>query len=566
LQIVGVRPAGVANPFFQVQRIAMEQPPTGLSEGVRALRTPLTNLVNQRRFAEAVALAEKARRDFPRDSWLAAMHAYATFRLRQHEKAVEIASEALRLDPEHPTGLLVLGMSHRALGHHGQAADALLAAHRKLPTHVEAACMLLEETVAAYGLEKARSVHQEVSASLSDRAVMTCWARLLFRAGLDGELPRGCLSAPLISVPAWMERAGTPVEFLGEREAIPAAEPAVVGEPAPDPVVTFVPGYVPYVCTLRDATVFAAANVVLMPDGAAVNDTLADERYGRFLTFMSEPVVLDRRDDHLLLDLGRFKPAQYDAAIMLSGSVSEHFGHWVPEYLCRLNYLVRHPRFAELPILVDSGMPPSHLDYLRRIVPNKLVFLAKDVAVRCRELIVASPSTFFPVHLAPHHQVPPEMQGGVSVDCIRFVRDRVLESVPPPSSGGRKIYLSRQSRAGRRPVNEDEISSFLASQGFEIVFPENLNFEDQVRLFQSAEVIVAPNGSSILNVIFAPKETKIFVLSQRTIFNWGTYCGFIRELGYDLKFICGDDGNQYKNASYWLSLDRLRAALAPTLG
>ena len=81
---------------------------------------------------------------------------------------------------------------------------------------------------------------------------------------------------------------------------------------------------------------------------------------------------------------------------MLSGWSSEHFGHWVPEYLCRLIYMVDHPRFAELPIIVDAGMPPQHLEYLRLVAPNPLVEIPLGGSLRCGELIVASPSTFFP--------------------------------------------------------------------------------------------------------------------------------------------------------------------------
>src|SRR5260370_366572 len=144
---------------------------------------------------------------------------------------------------------------------------------------------------------------------------------------------------------------------------------------------------------------------------------------------------------------------------MLSGWVSEHFGHWVPEYLCRVSYLERHPRFADLPIIVDSDMPAQHLEYLSLLVPNRTGQIPAGEALRCRERVARPPSTFFPVHLKPDHEVPPQNQGGLPTGGFRFLQDRVLQRMPAPSSRERKLYLSRKSRTWRGVLNEDEISN-----------------------------------------------------------------------------------------------------------
>jgi capsular polysaccharide biosynthesis protein len=110
-------------------------------------------------------------------------------------------------------------------------------------------------------------------------------------------------------------------------------------------------------------------------------------------------------------------------------------------------------------------------------------------------------------------------------------------------------------------VNEDEISEALAARGFEILFPEDMSFEEQVRMYQAAKVVVAPNGSSLLNAIFAPKDLTLIILSQRGLFNQGTYYGLMRELGYDLTFLCGDEETDQKHANYSVPLPRLIAGL-----
>jgi len=101
----------------------------------------------------------------------------------------------------------------------------------------------------------------------------------------------------------------------------------------------------------------------------------------------------------------------------------------------------------------------------------------------------------------------------------------------------------------------------LAGRGFEICFPEDLSFQEQVALFRSASVVVGPNGSAMVNGIFAPAGAKLFLLSQRGLFNWGNYQGLMQELGFDPVFICGDEDTGRKHSNYQVPVERILAAL-----
>uniref|UniRef100_UPI003983C822 glycosyltransferase 61 family protein n=1 Tax=Phenylobacterium sp. TaxID=1871053 RepID=UPI003983C822 len=462
-----------------------------------------------------------------------------------------------------PTAAFVLGASNRNLGRHAEAARALLSAYELLPDRADIAVLLLEETVTAQGLEPARPLFQRISARVADRRIAASWARLLFRAGAEAELPPGFVTAPLMSVPDWAAMAGVTMDWVGEPEVIAWVNPVIAGEPdAPRNRSTYL-GYRPYVCTIRDATIFSRSSLVLTPDGAALHDSMADKDYGDALgDFMSELGIAERIGDRLLLDVGRYQAGdEIDAAMLLSGSVSEHFGHWISEYLPRLNLLRHHPRFETLPIIVDSVMPPQHFEFLRLLASNPIIQLPPGGALRCRELVVAAPTYFFPVHMNQGHTVPPERQGPVSVEAFHFMSRRVQARLPPPDRTDRKIYLSRRKRGGRRPRNEDEICAYLAARGFEILDPEDHTFADQVRIFQEAQVVVASNGSSLMNAIFSAPGTEFFVLSQRGIFNWGLFCGWMDALGYRVTFICCGDETPRKHAMYTVSIPELEAGL-----
>lgn len=525
-------------------------------------RTNLSNMIEGGQLHDAMELAAAARAAFPQDAGFAATQAFIHLRLGWSDKAAQFAGEALDLGSDDPEVAVILGHAHRNRGRHEPAAQAFLVANRWLPARADIARLAIEEAGLAGGLEGVRAVFNEVYGRTPDRTIATAWAKQVFAAGLDAEVPQVALSAPAMSARDWLARRGEAPDFTGDLEVMPVESPPIYGEPDLPRPRTNVLGYTPYACTLRDATVFAKSSLILTSDGAVVNDTVADPRYGRFLDLPHDRLVLARRDDRLLLDVGARPVREMDGAVMLSGWVSEHFGHWVPEYLCRLAYLERHPRFADLPLLVDDDMPPQHLEYLRLLVTNPVVAIPTETAFRVGELVTASPSTFFPVHLTADHTVPPENQGGLPVGGFRYLQQRVLERLPPSGARGRRLYLSRRSRTWRRLENEEAISEALAGQGFEVLFPEDMSLADQVRMYQEASLVVAPNGSSLLNAIFAPTDLKLIVLSQRGLYNWGTFYGLMSELGYDLTFLCGDDDMGLKHANYSVPIPRLLQAVA----
>lgn len=540
---------------------AMERSSARASSEAQIAVDDVKLLLEQGRVLDALELLKTVRPAFPDNAELATLEGRANLRLGRSAQAVEAAEEALRLGSQEAETFLVLGTALRNRGRRERAAEVLAGAFKALPDRADVARLLIEETAAVHGFEAAKAIADKAVGRLPDHDLAIAWARLQFAADPEAKAPAGAISAPVMSVLDWATRAGLSAEFVGEREIIPVEEPSVYGEPPSPGFKAGVPGYVPYAITLPDATILAQSSVIIMSDGALLNDMIADERFGAFLEFHHDKAILGRHGRRLLVDMSRHPPIELEAGVMLSGWTTEHFGHWVPEYLCRLSYLERHPRFAELPIIVDSGMPPQHLEYLRLLAPNPIVEIPRGAAVRCRELVVGSPSTFFPTYLTPDHQLPPENEGGLPLGGFRLLQTRMQERLGPPSSRTRKLFLSRKKRDWRRLQNEDDVCEALAARGFEILFPEDMSIEEQVRMFQEAAVVVAPGGSSLINAVFGSTEIKLIILSQRGLFNWGTYYGLMRELGYDVTFVCGDDTHDQKHADFSVPLPRLIEAL-----
>lgn len=73
----------------------------------------------------------------------------------------------------------------------------------------------------------------------------------------------------------------------------------------------------------------------------------------------------------------------------------------------------------------------------------------------------------------------------------------------------RKIYISRAKAPKRSIGNEKEVEEALKKEGFEIVYAEDLNWLEQIRLYNSSSFIVAPHGAGLSNTIWCQKDTKI---------------------------------------------------------
>ena len=92
-----------------------------------------------------------------------------------------------------------------------------------------------------------------------------------------------------------------------------------------------------------------------------------------------------------------------------------------------------------------------------------------------------------------------------------FMSNKVQKHLPHSgiSHHGKKIYVSRRKTPGRRIENEEELELRLAKLGFTILFFEEMSFIDQMISINQAEILVAPHGSGLANLVAAKIGTKV---------------------------------------------------------
>ena len=81
----------------------------------------------------------------------------------------------------------------------------------------------------------------------------------------------------------------------------------------------------------------------------------------------------------------------------------------------------------------------------------------------------------------------------------------------------KKVFIDRSdSKLGHcKLINNNEIKYFLKSKGFKIIKLSNLNFKNQISIFNNAEIIIGPHGAGFANLVFCKKNTIIIELKPK---------------------------------------------------
>lgn len=130
-----------------------------------------------------------------------------------------------------------------------------------------------------------------------------------------------------------------------------------------------------------------------------------------------------------------------------------------------------------------------------------------------------------------------------NTEVFQWIQEKYLPKESLRCKPFRKIFWARQKNS-KRLLNADEISSWLAKQGFEIYEDVLRPIEEQARIFAEASVVIFPHGSGGTNLIFCQPHCKVIEIKT--------------QFQPDYTF------NLYKNLCHTLSLDH-HCVLAETI-
>lgn len=233
-----------------------------------------------------------------------------------------------------------------------------------------------------------------------------------------------------------------------------------------------------FVAGVRDARIHANDLLLLSPDNHIF-----------FESALSRPDYLEASGilDSLMLPRGHHLQGEF---WLLANRSTRAYYHWLIEVLPRLSTIEQFPELNSVPILGPARLDGFRGESLRLAgVPDNRIVGLPAGTWRVDQLYF--PELLGPTGIPSHH-------------AVAWLRRRFLSPTTPAAIATRRIYLTRADAAQRRVLNEPEVIEFLAQLGFEVVCPGGLSFAEQIELFRTVSVVVAPHGAGLANLVFAP--------------------------------------------------------------
>jgi Glycosyltransferase 61 len=235
--------------------------------------------------------------------------------------------------------------------------------------------------------------------------------------------------------------------------------------------------------------------------------------------------------------------------------------HWLFQLL---------PRFE---LIRRSGIDLNSIDYFL-VNSTKAPFQRESLEVLGIDRRKILESSAVP-HLRASALVVPSVPlwGGCFAPWMReFLRSSFLPEIGIEVKVARpRLYISRGSAGYRRVLNEADVLQLLHRYGFEQAKFEQMSVRQQAAVMASCEVVVAPHGGGLSNLIFCQPATKVIEIFSPELV--ATYFWKVSaQLGLDYYYLLGKGSPLSGDVDYpqtWdahtdieVDIDRLRETLA----
>ena len=197
------------------------------------------------------------------------------------------------------------------------------------------------------------------------------------------------------------------------------------------------------------------------------------------------------------------------------------FGYYHDMLESLLRVVIARRCFGAIRVLLPSRRP-RYIDEMLRFIgveANQIVFSKCPVRVKRGVLI------------------PRWSDSGENLqNDVCALRDELVSRLSVQDKMSTKIYISRAN--SRRPLpNEVQIENTLINQGFEVVYFEDIPFARQLEVVRGADVIVAPHGAGLANIIVARKGVKVVEIMTH---DWANSCYGHLAMSLGLDYTCID--------------------------
>lgn len=300
-----------------------------------------------------------------------------------------------------------------------------------------------------------------------------------------------------------------------------------------------------YLAVVRNAAVIGGCGALFLKK-YCILDILANDKENR-VDYVTAPTCFYEKGK-LYAAYGKKSPV-IRRGITLCGVAPFNYYHFMIELMSRLEYAEQYIEDKTIPLLVDEAAfaYPQMEELFTRInrCNRPVVKVRNDVLYRVQELIYPSMNTWFPVNIQIGLFNRYE-DFGIAKSALTNLRSVILKD--SAAFGTRKIYISRKKKKLSRLVNETDVENLFAAYGFEVIYPEELTFIQQVQVFCGAKQVAGVSGAAFANIVFCAPDTKVICIIPKE-YNFYLYSSMAYLLEEEFVFLNAELANKGENAA-----------------
>jgi capsular polysaccharide biosynthesis protein len=195
-----------------------------------------------------------------------------------------------------------------------------------------------------------------------------------------------------------------------------------------------------------------------------------------------------------------------NVAVLSHRNARNNFSHWVFDVLPRIGLLER-----------TVGL--KSIDHFLVCHTNKRYEweTLEQLGVGREKVIQFMPNSYFQASNIIYPSISRYHNQSHQPSTLEFLKRSFLKG---RSSRKRRLFISREDAAFRRLKGEAELCRQLVRHGFEVITLAGVSLADTAALFSSAEMIVGPFGSGLMNICFCPPGCLVVDIAPPEFYNF----------------------------------------------
>jgi capsular polysaccharide biosynthesis protein len=311
-----------------------------------------------------------------------------------------------------------------------------------------------------------------------------------------------------------------------------------------------------YIATVQDCLVHMSSSVVIA--GKKILQQSLDTDLRGYVDRQSTFFTTAGRGKYVLTANPKLDPStSYERGILIGNRFAYNYFHFLIECLPRV-ILARAAGVEPAPFVVGE-VPPSCVELLSWF--GSLLQLDSFTLTHFETLHIPHLDSFSPDNPAFF------ARSVYDTTYLEMTRRAVLDRVPVVDRCTSDIiYLGRRGGNTRNIVNEEEVLPILQSINADIIYPGEMCIAEQVAAFQAANLIIAPAGAGVANILFCRPGARLIVLNQDKLVNPGYFSLLAQSLGVGFCSVAGRGIEDRVHSSFVIDPDTLARAIDSMIG